>query len=121
VTWGETALKATTGFSGFADLKITKDAIGDDITVKVTAEGYEPQEYTTSFTAEGVLAQQPSPMVASEVIEPPDKDPEGPSGWEYGIIVVLLILVLLALMMFLGKPPSISWRKEEEAKGKEDT
>ena len=121
VTWGEDVFKATTDFSGFVDLMIPTEAVGGDITVRVSKEGYEPQEFTTSFMEDGVLERQPSPMVASEVTEPPDKEAEGPAGWEYGIVVVMLVLVLLALLIFVGKRPSISGKKEDKAGGKEET
>ena len=84
-------------------------------------KGFESQEYTTTFTADGVLEKQPSDMVASEVTEPPAKEAEGPAGWEYGIVIVMLVLVLLALMIFVGKRPSIMGKKEEKAGGKGET
>ena len=121
VTWGENVHETPTDFSGFADLMISKDAIGEDVTVRVSKEGYEPQEFTTSFTEDGMLERQPSPMVASEVTEPPAKETEGPAGWEYGIVVVMLVLVLLALLIFVGKRPSIMGKKDEKAGGKEET
>jgi hypothetical protein len=121
ITWGEETYSGFTGFSGLTDIEVSRNATGGNVTVSARGDGYEPQEYVTSILAEGELERQPSPMVASEVTEPPDKEPDGPAGWEYGIIVVLLVLVLLALMMFLGKPPSIMRKKEEKNGGKEET
>ena len=111
VTWGEDIFETSTDFSGFADLMLPTAAVG-------TAEGFEPQEYTTSLKADGVLERQPSDMVASEVTEPPAREAEGPAGWEYGIVLVLLVLVLLALLIFVGKRPTIMGKK---AGGKEGT
>ncbi len=116
ITWGDLVLTQTTDFSGYAYFMMDLGAMGDDLTITVRKEGYEPQEYVTSITADGQLEQQPSSMVASETTEPPDKEAEGPKAWEYGIIVVMLVLVLLALLVSFGKRPSITGKKDNKAR-----
>jgi len=120
LTWGDDVYEATTDFSGFADMMIPTAAVGKDVTLRVTAEGFEPQEFTTSFTADGVLETQPSDMVASEVTEPPAKDAEGPDGWEWGIVIFAMVLALLALLILVGKRPTSIGKKEEKAGGKKE-
>jgi hypothetical protein len=99
VDWGEFEAVASTGFSGIADVLLPFDAIGEDIHIRITAKGFEPQEYTTTFDGTGELERQPGPMVASEVSEPPPAEGEGPESWEWAIVVLALVLVLLGLLL----------------------
>ncbi len=108
LTWGEQIFEARTDFSGFAYVSLPVGAVGKDVSVHVSADGFEPQEYTTSFDAGGTLDRQPEPLTPSKVSPPPDDDAEGPAGWEWAVVVVAMVLALLALLLFVGRRPRVA-------------
>jgi len=111
ISWGNEMFSGTTDFSGFADVEVGRDAIGDDVTVHIERMGFEPQEYTTTITPDERLELQPSTMIAIEATGPPAKEAEEPEGWEYAIVTIALILALLALMITVRRRPG---RGEDE-------
>lgn len=117
VTWGDEVHADRTDFSGFAYLALPVDAVGKEVAVRITAEGFEPQEYTTTFSADGTMDRQPGPMVGSEVAPPPEREAEGPAGWEWAIVVLAMVLTLLALLILTrGRPTVAKGGEKDQAK-----
>jgi hypothetical protein len=116
LTLNGTVLTAITGFSGLADVAVDRGAAGGPVTVRVTAEGFEPQEYTATLQEDGTLATQPATMVASEAGPPPEKEADGPDGWEYGLVVAALVLTFLALMVMATRRPADGTARERRSK-----
>lgn len=105
VTWNNDVYSSTTSFSGVAEITLPIETIDGSVKVKVTAEGYEPQEYSSAITQEGTLEIQPSSMVASQVGPPPEKETEGPATREYVAVIALMVIALLVLLVSVRGPP----------------
>jgi hypothetical protein len=121
LTWGTEVLRTTTDFSGFARFSLPADSAGDEVRVTITAAGFEPQTYTTAFDEDGVMDRQPAEMVASEPTTPPARETEGPAGWEWGIVVLAMVLAMLALLLFVGMRPDLPRRGDGKGREEEGT
>jgi hypothetical protein len=116
LTWGEQVFTGHTGFRGIVEFELGVDAIGDDVSINITADGYMSQMYDTSIGAERELAQAPSPLVKVEEPPPPSDDDEGIPGGYWALLVCLVLIVILSLAYVLRDTQSQPWKREKKEK-----
>jgi len=93
-----------TNAQGIAVIPVPPTAMGKNVTVKITKDGYEDISYTTSLDANGDLTTQPPQMVMDE-----GKGSGGSSlTWLW---ILLVIIVVIAVIIFF-----MTRKKDEEEK-----
>jgi PKD repeat protein len=100
MTIGEEVFTATTDAEGMAHIDLLEIHVGQDVSVSVELEGYEPLSYQTRIDAEGRLVQGPAPLVKESVPPPPDDDD---GRLLMGLVVVIIVvLIILVIASYLG-------------------
>ncbi len=100
--------EGTTDEYGMAIIEdVPADAVGKDITVIVSKDGYEDSSYTTTLNNDGSPDEGPSPMEEKE-----DKEKEQGDAMPYLVLAVIVIAVIIGLVL-------ISRRKGGKEKSEE--
>ncbi|MDD4307637.1 MAG: Ig-like domain-containing protein [Thermoplasmata archaeon] len=114
VTLDGEAYTGTTDADGNANITLPGTAVGEQISVEITKDGYRTVAYTTTIAADGTVP-------ASD--NPPTMEDEVDGDIDYTMIIIIVVAIIIVaiavVFMLMGKKPAApksAEEPEEEAK-----
>lgn len=110
VTFGGVNYTGVTNATGYATIAVPESALGEEVTVTISAEGYETVTYTTTLNNDGTLAADLPTLEKAE-------EEGGISMMLVAIIVIVIVVVIVVALVVLpkmkgGKPESTTPKEE---------
>ncbi len=104
ISMGTIIQENDTGPDGIAEFNLSKDLLGTDVNISISLDGYEPIQYRTKISMEGLLEEGP-PLLSLIGEEPPiekpgsDDDDNGNLTWIILAILVILLILISAIII----------------------
>jgi hypothetical protein len=89
VTYNGNEYTGTTDANGNVNIELPEAALGEQLDVEITKDGFDPISYTTTLDDDGTLNDMPSSMEAT---------PGGISP----IIIIIIVVVIVAVVAGIG-------------------
>jgi hypothetical protein len=89
VTYNGIEYTGTTDANGNANIELPETALGEQLDIEITKDGYGPVSYTTTLDEDGTLNDTPSSMEAKQSNISP-------------IIIIIIIVIIVAVVAGLG-------------------
>jgi uncharacterized membrane protein len=111
---GET-YSGTTDANGYARIDVPLETVGMDAEITITKDGYDDLSWTTDYTEDGDLNEQPPVFERKEETKPG-------SSSNAGLIIFLVILIIIVLLIIIAVVVAVLFlrkkKKDEEEEPK---